>query len=79
MLQIGKGKTDEFGFDERVDVRSAEDLRRLARHEEELAEAADLPRVREKHRAAALSWTLMARGLERAERLARAGDLSVVN
>lgn len=59
-------------IEERADSRSSADLRRLALQEERLAEAADLPLVREKHRAAARSWMVMARALERSERL-RAG------
>lgn len=68
---------DEIG--ERADLRSAADLRRLALQEERLAEAADLPRVRDKHRLAARSWASMARALERAERLSALSEVALAS
>ena len=62
---------------ERADSRSSADLRRLALQEEQLAETADLPLVREKHRLAARSWIVMARDLERTERRCGAGDIAL--
>jgi hypothetical protein len=63
----------------RADPRSSADFRSLALQEELLAEAADLPRVREKHRMAARSWIALARALERSERLGGGAGIALAS
>jgi len=70
---------DRNASGEKADLRSAADLRWLALQEERLAEAANLPRVQEKHRTAARSWALLARSVERAERLAGAPEIALAS
>jgi hypothetical protein len=69
MQQQGQTTGPMAVVEERAESRSSADFRRLALHEERLAEAADLPAVREKHRIAARSWIAMARSFEKRERL----------
>lgn len=79
MLQRETNHIDLGAIEERADFRSAEDFRRLARYEEECAEAADLPLVRDKHRMAARSWIAIARSVERAERLCGRTEVVLAN
>lgn len=59
---------------DRVDQRSAADLRRMEAHELGLAEQTDLPMVRAQHREAARRWGQMAAQRERVDDRARTRD-----